>query len=186
MNHRYQAPVRYRTEFEIWGLPLVDVRVGEVVDGQYRRGIARGWIAVGDMAFGALAAVGGVAVGGIALGGLSLGAVALGGLALGGLGIGGAAIGVCAIGGAAIALELAVGGFALSRDVAVGGLAIAPHANPPGMMQSLNDRYLNRYPEMQRAAQAILFVVPLVVLLIVWRFKNKDETIDTRKPTSRS
>ncbi|HET9233814.1 MAG TPA: hypothetical protein VFP10_06720 [Candidatus Eisenbacteria bacterium] len=190
MNYRYQAPVRYRTEFEIWGLPLVDVRMGEVVDGQYRRGIARGWIAVGDIAFGVLGALGGVAVGGVAVGGLSLGAVALGGLALGGLALGGGAIGVWALGGAAIALELAVGGFAMSRDVAVGGLALAPHANPPGMVQSLNDRYLMRYPGMQRASQAVLFIVPLVVLFVLWRSKQKnDETIGgpgPSKPSSRN
>ena len=36
----------YRTRLALLGLPLVDVSTGRVVNGVYRRGIARGWIAI--------------------------------------------------------------------------------------------------------------------------------------------
>ena len=45
--------------FRLLGIPLVHIASGRVENGQYHRGVARGWIAVGDIAF--------VAVGGAAL-----------------------------------------------------------------------------------------------------------------------
>lgn len=118
-----------RSRITILGLPLLHVATSRIVDGRYRRGIARGWIAVGDVSFGVLISVGGVAVGGIALGGLALGIVPIAGLAVGIYALGGGAIGVCAAGGAAIAWSAALGGLAIARDVALGGAAIAAHAN---------------------------------------------------------
>ena len=46
----------YRSSASLFGLPLVHVAMGQVVDGQYRRGTAKGWVAVGDVAYGALLA----------------------------------------------------------------------------------------------------------------------------------
>jgi hypothetical protein len=181
MNSNVTTPGRYRTEFEIWGLPLIDVRLGNVVNGQYRRGIAKGWIAIGDIAFGPVFALGGVAFGGIALGGLSLGVLALGGLALGGLVLGGCAIGIWAIGGAAIGLKLALGGLAISGDAAWGGVAIAPHANPPGA-PGFELPFSQRFSKLQTPARLILFALPLV-LFLVFRARAREENVgSTRSP----
>ena len=72
----------YKTRRTLAGLPLIHVATGQVVDGRYRRGIARGWIAVGDVSFGVLLSIGGAAFGGVALGGLGVGVLSIGGLAL--------------------------------------------------------------------------------------------------------
>lgn len=119
----------YRSSFELLGIPFVHIAVGGARDGEWKRGIARGWIAIGDISFGVLLSVGGLAFGGISLGGLSLGAITLGGLALGGYSLGGLAIGYLAMGGLALGIEGAVGGAAIAKDFALGGLAIAAHAN---------------------------------------------------------
>lgn len=121
------GPMEFRSRASLFGLPLVHVTVGRVVDGQLRRGIATGWIAVGDVAFGVLFACGGVAVGGLSVGGASLGALSLGGLAIGLGAMGGLAVGLVAAGGAAFAWYLALGGLAVARDTAFGGLALARH-----------------------------------------------------------
>jgi len=166
--------MHYRTEFEIWGLPLVEIKTGQMVNGRYERGIARAWIALGDVAFGMLLSVGGIAMGGIAFGGLSLGALAVGGLAIGASAMGGAAVGIWAIGGAAIALKIALGGFAMSGDVAVGGVAIAPHANPAGVT-GIPQASWQRFSRWQAPARLILLALPVVVLFTLWRSRMRDE-----------
>jgi hypothetical protein len=118
-----------KSSIQLLGLPLVHVTTGQLVDGRYRRGVARGWIAVGDVAFGFSSRLEVLAVGGISIGGLALGGLAFAGVAIGGFALGGLAIGVAAVGGAALAWSAAVGGLAIARDVALGGLAIATHAN---------------------------------------------------------
>jgi len=123
--------MNYRSDFELLGLPFVHVAMGAVDDGQWKRGVARGWIAIGDVAFGVLLSMGGIAFGGVALGGLSLGFLTLGGLALGGYAIGGLALGYLAIGGLAVGFQGALGGAAIAKLFAIGGIAIAEHANDP-------------------------------------------------------
>ena len=105
----------YRSETELFGLPLVHVTRGiDPRTGFFR--VAKGIIAIGDVAVGFLA-LGGIAIGGIAIGGLGLGLIAIGGLALGAITIGGFSAG----------LLFAFGGVAFSLKVAIGGLAFAPH-----------------------------------------------------------
>lgn len=113
---------RYRTDFELLGLPFISIASGASVERGEMVGHARGFIAIGDMATGVIAiggfarglvALGGAAVGAVTLGGLSVGAlVAVGGLAIGSLAIGGGAVGGAAIGGGAIG-HYACGGGAL-------------------------------------------------------------------------
>lgn len=117
------------SSLRLFGLPILHIATGQMVDGRYQRGIARGWIAVGDIAFGVLLAVGGVAVGGVSIGGFALGIVAFAGISIGVFALGGFAVGVAAVGGAAVAWWAAAGGLALARDVALGGVAAANHAN---------------------------------------------------------
>ncbi|HJS75132.1 MAG TPA: hypothetical protein VJ921_12660 [Vicinamibacteria bacterium] len=119
----------YKSGFELLGLPFVHVAMGELEDGRWKRGVARGWIAIGDVAFGILFSAGGVAFGGVAVGGVAIGALTLAGLALGGYSLGGLAVGYLAVGGLAVAVQGAAGGAAVAKTFAIGGLAIAEHAN---------------------------------------------------------
>jgi hypothetical protein len=121
--------MRHVSRTRLLGLPLLEIHTGGVVDGRYRRGVARAWIAVGDVAFGVLFAAGGVAVGGVGIGGIAVGAFSLGGLALGAAAVGGGALGGWAVGGAAFALHAALGGLAVAGAFAQGGAAVAAHAN---------------------------------------------------------
>jgi len=97
----------YRSERELFGLPLVHIVYGLGVNpltGRIR--VAKGIIAIGN-----------IAVGGLAIGGLSLGVVSFGGLALG----------LAAFGGMAIGLLLALGGMAVGF-IAIGGGALGCYA----------------------------------------------------------
>jgi hypothetical protein len=123
--------MEYRSRARLFGLPLLHVATGSLVDGRYHRGVARGWVAVGDVSFGLLLSIGGIAAGGIALGGISVGGLAIAGVALGLFSAGGLALGLGALGGAAVAWSAAEGGLAVARDFALGGVAFATHANDP-------------------------------------------------------
>jgi len=97
----------YRSERELFGVPLVHIVWGRGVDpatGRIR--VAKGIIAVGP-----------IALGGLAFGGLSCGLVSFGGLA----------VGLIALGGGAVGILLALGGLAIGT-VAIGGLAIGYYA----------------------------------------------------------
>lgn len=96
----------YRSQAQLWGLPLVHIATG--LDPRTgRRRVARGIIAIGDAAVGGLA-IGGTAFGVIAVGGLAVGLISLAGMAVGVLlAVGGMALGAIALGG------LAIGGIAL-------------------------------------------------------------------------
>lgn len=95
----------YRSQSELFGLPLVHVACGYNPSTGMPR-IAKGIIAIGN-----------IAVGGLAVGGLSLGVISFGGLALG----------LIAIGGAAVGLLLALGGLAVGF-IAIGGAAVGYYA----------------------------------------------------------
>jgi hypothetical protein len=106
----------YRTEAELFGLPLIHVAQGiDPKTGKPR--VARGIIAIGNIAIGALS-LGSVALGGLTFGAVSLGVVSIGGVCFGVL---------IALGGVAVAGWFAVGGVALSLMFAVGGLVLAPY-----------------------------------------------------------
>lgn len=127
----------YRSEQELFGLPLVHIVRGAGFDpatGKLR--VAKGIIAIGPMAVGGLA-IGGSAFGVLSFGGLAVGLVAFGGAAIGaGLAIGGLAIGTVAVGGAAI------GYYALGGGVwgvhTFGGNAQDP--NMPEFLKNLFNR----------------------------------------------
>lgn len=105
----------YRSEAEIFGLPLIHITRGFDPDTGRRR-VTKGVIAIGDVAIGVIA-VGGVALGGIAIGGSALGLLAFGGLALG----------LIAFGAVAFGLDFAMGVIAFSTMTAIGWHAVAPH-----------------------------------------------------------
>jgi hypothetical protein len=115
VGYGYGWGYEYRSDLEIFGLPLIHIAQGiDPKTGGPR--IAKGILAVGNIAIG-FVAVGGMAAGGIVLGGMSVGVIAIGGVA----------IGAVALGGVALAVLLAVGGVALSFLYAFGGAAIAPY-----------------------------------------------------------
>jgi len=118
---------RYKSEVQLFGLPLVHVALGPSDDGPV--GKARGIIAIGDqaigwVAIGALArgwlAIGGFAIGAVAIGGAGVGLIAVGGGAVGGIALGGGAVGAVAFGGGA-AGGIATGGGAAGYLVQAGG-----------------------------------------------------------------
>jgi hypothetical protein len=81
----------YRSEAELFGLPLVHIAQGvDPKTGAPR--VGKGIIAIGNMAVGVVAP-GGLALGGITIGGASIRVFALGGFALGGITLGGVSIG---------------------------------------------------------------------------------------------
>lgn len=116
LSYYYNWNFEYKSEAELFGLPLVHIARGiDPQTGMPR--VAIGIIAVGNIAIGGLA-LGGVAMGGITLGGMSFGVLSLGGISIGLL---------AALGGMALGGLFAVGGLAVSLMYAIGGLALAPH-----------------------------------------------------------
>jgi hypothetical protein len=167
--------MEYRSKATVLGLPLVHIATGAVVDGRYRRGIAKGWFAVGDLAFGVLFACGGIAVGGITLAGGALGLISIGGVALGLCAVGGLSVGVLALGGAAFAWYAAIGGLAVAHDYAIGGLALArnvihPQASGPTSYPSIP------HPPFRWSDALVLIglIAALVVAFLALRARRKE------------
>jgi hypothetical protein len=128
---RGRRAVRWSTEREFLGLPLVDVALGRV-DGE--KGHARGVVAIGDTATGVVAfgvharglvALGITAIGAFSVGWLGVGAFAMGGLVGGLVAFGAGAVGVYAMGGAALGV-VAVGALAVG-EYAAGFTALGDH-----------------------------------------------------------
>src|SRR5262249_48388135 len=75
--------MNYVSRTKLFGLPLIHVTAGRMVNGRIEKGVAKGWIAIGDKAFGVLFAMGRVAVAIIPMGALSIGVIPSGLCALG-------------------------------------------------------------------------------------------------------
>jgi hypothetical protein len=167
--------MNYRTSVRFLGLPLVHFDQGRVVDGVYRRGMARGWVAVGDVAVGPLVAVGGVSLGGISIGGLAVGFLPVGGLALGVAALGGLAAGALAVGGAAIAWFAAFGGLAVAREYARGGVAVARHANDMVASDYFSAHPFFRTGEWLMDFSSLLVFIPATVgiMALLWRWSRR-------------
>lgn len=165
--------MNYSSDLKVLGLPLLHITFGGMVDGHYKRGIAKGWIAIGDISFGVLFSLGGVAVWGVAFGGVSAGLLSLGGMAIGGLALGGCAFGILAVGGAAIGAYSALGGLAVAFEFARGGAAIAHHAN-----DSLAATYFDNSlfyvlaQTLLRYSRWLVVLAFLPVLLNLWKKKR--------------
>lgn len=125
----------YRSERELFGLPLVHIVSGNRIDpatGKLR--VAKGIIAIGPIAIGGLA-LGGSAIGVVSFGGAALGLIAVGGAAVGVLlALGGLAIGLVAIGGAAI------GYYALGGGV-IGVHALGGNAQDPNLGEFFREHF---------------------------------------------
>jgi len=125
----------YRSERQLFGLPLVHIVSGNRIDpvtGKLR--VAKGIIAIGPIALGGLA-LGGSAIGVVSFGGAALGLIAVGGAAIGVLLVlGGLAIGLVAIGGAAI------GYYALGGGV-IGVHALGGNAQDPNLVEFFREHF---------------------------------------------
>jgi hypothetical protein len=95
---KQKRTVRYRSKWNVLGLPLISIAFGPDSCTKQSIGLAR---AIGGVAGGAIA-IGGVSLGGVAIGGITVGGLILGGIAVGGIACGGVAIGHYARGGAVI------------------------------------------------------------------------------------
>jgi hypothetical protein len=129
----------YRSEREVFGLPLVHIVSGRGMDlatGRIR--VAKGIIAIGP-----------VAVGGFAFGGVSLGLVSFGGLALGLIALGGGAIGVLLAGGGLAIGAVAIGGGAMGYYAFGGGVlgvhAFGGNARDPNTLELLRKWFGNGF-----------------------------------------
>jgi hypothetical protein len=112
---RYAIGFEYKSQRNLFGLPLVHVAIGRnPVTGKLR--VAKGILAIGQ-----------VAVGVVAFGGFSAGLIAFGWMALGGLAVAGVALGCLTVGGLSLGLLFAYGGVAVGY-AAYGGIAIGYYA----------------------------------------------------------
>ncbi len=128
----------YRSTTNLFGLPLVHIRIGD------RFAILKkpvtAWIAIGNRAVGGLFAFGCRAIAPVSIGWMSLGVVSVGGLNAGVFAVGGIVFGVWTLFGAlavgwqsfgylAVAWQAARGEFSLAHDFALGRIAHAAQAN---------------------------------------------------------
>lgn len=164
--------MNYVSKARFLGLPLLHVATGRLVDGAYRRGIARGWIAIGDVALGVFFATGGISAGCVSLGGLATGILPFGGLALGIAAFGGLAIGVLALGGAAFGWSASLGGLAVARDFALGGAAIARHANDVMAREYFATHAFFRSASHVMSYAFVLVFIPVIAALVA-RFRRR-------------
>jgi RNA polymerase sigma factor (sigma-70 family) len=133
-----KAAFEYRSRANLFGWPLIHVRIGDRFD--VIRGPVKAWIAIGSShAVGLIFASGGLAIAPISFGGIAIGLLPFGALALGALSVGAGSLGIWAYGGLAIgwqtfcgcglAWHSATGGIVAARDFALGGFAHAAQAN---------------------------------------------------------
>ena len=120
----------YRSEWRLFGAPVVHVALDVMEEGGRRRP-ARGWIAVGDSARG-LVAIGPSAVGGLAFGGVSAGLVPVGFLAVGVFPIGALALGLGAAYGLLAVAPVGMGCLAAGY-FGVGAFVLALHPLTQGI-----------------------------------------------------
>jgi RNA polymerase sigma factor (sigma-70 family) len=130
--------LEYHSRAELFGLPLIHVRIGDRF--AVLKKPVKAWIAIGNSAIGVLFAFGGMAIAPLSVGGLSIGVLSFGGLGVGVFALGGVALGVWPLFGGlaigwqaagcfAIAWKAAAGDFALAHDFALGRIARAAQAN---------------------------------------------------------
>jgi RNA polymerase sigma factor (sigma-70 family) len=128
----------YRSRTNLFGLPLIHVRIGDRFD--ILRGPVKAWIAIGSShSIGVIFASGGIAIAPISFGGIAIGLLPFGAISMGMFSIGAISLGVWAFGGLSIGWQVfcsvgvawnaAMGGMAIAHDFAAGRIAHAAQAN---------------------------------------------------------
>lgn len=134
LKEAWHVPLIMKSKRTLFGLPLIDIAVGQVFETGRVKKHARGIIAIGDFAQGFIAigklsrgfiAIGIGSIGIFSFGAGCIGLVSVGAVAFGGLAIAGLAAGVIAIGGIAIGAA-AAGGVSLGY-YAFGGVAFGKY-----------------------------------------------------------
>jgi RNA polymerase sigma factor (sigma-70 family) len=173
----------YRSRTELFGLPLVHVRIGDRFS--VLRKPVTAWIAMGESAIGGLFAMGACAIAPVSIGGLSLGLLSLGGLAVGGVALGGIALGVWPLFGGliigwqafngcfAIGWNAAVGAFALAHDFALGRFAFAAQANNEIAGQFIYPNVFFRCAEFVNRHWLWLNLFWMIPFFVQWRVAHR-------------
>ena len=167
------AAYEYRSRWNLLGLPLVHVRMGDRFD--VLRGPVKAWIAIGSShAVGGLFAFGGIAVapvsfGGIAIGLLPFGAIGIGLISLGAISLGVWSFGALAIGwqvdaGCGLAWNAGIGGLVFARDFALGGIAHAAQANTELAKQFIQQSWFFRCAQfVSDHGLWMIWIIPVVL-----------------------
>lgn len=174
---------RYRSEAELFGVPIISVAFGARPEFGEIHGRAVGIIAIGDVARGGIAiggnamgvvAAGGMAIGLASMGGLSIGLVtALGGMTIGGFPVGGFGLGGVATGGGAVGV-VAQGGMAIGY-YARGGGVIGQYKISPGRADPEAVKFFDLVSPVLggsgarglQVPQAVVVSLSMVVLLVM-------------------
>jgi len=179
----------YRSQSNLFGLPLVHIRLGDRFDVLKRPVTA--WIAVGTHAVGGFFAFGSIAIapcsiGLCAVGLFPFGAVAFGLLTLGGFGVGVWTLGVMAVGWqaagcCALAWNAAMGGVALAHDFALGGIAHAAQANNDIAGQFIRPNLFFHCSQILFRYVAWLNLIWVVPLVVEWRVIARKRSCQEQK-----
>jgi len=152
-DHFPEAAFEYCSRWRLFGLPLIQVRLGDRFD--VARPPIKAWIAIGSShAIGVIFAWGGLAVAPISMGGIAVGLLSFGAIAVGVIPVGAAALGVWAYGGLALGWDVmsccglawnaASGAMVVARNFASGAVAYASQANTEVARQFLQQNLFFR------------------------------------------
>ncbi|MGP8021991.1 MAG: RNA polymerase sigma factor [Limisphaerales bacterium] len=173
----------YRSRTELFGLPLVHIRVGDRFSALKRP--VKAWIAVGESAIGGLFAFGTFTIAPLSIGGFSFGILSLGGLGVGVFALGGIALGVWPLFGGfsagwqafcgclAFGWNAAVGEFALAHDFALGHIAYAAQANNDIARQFIEPNFIFRCTQFINHHWFWLNLLWMVPFFVMWRMGRR-------------
>jgi hypothetical protein len=191
-GHFPPAAFEYRSRWNLFGLPLVHVRLGDRFD--MLRGPVKAWVAIGSShAVGVLFASGGIAVAPVSFGGIAIGLLPFGAIGAGLVSLGAMSLGVWAFGGLAagwqvfcgcgVAWNAAMGGLAFAHDYALGGIAHAAQANTEIARQFIQNNLFFRCAKIvsDHSFWLILFSMIPVTLMsrVVSRARRRREQGDS-------
>jgi RNA polymerase sigma factor (sigma-70 family) len=174
-----EPALEYRSRVNLFGLPLVHIRVGDRF--AILKKPVRAWIAVGNRAVGGLFAFGTMAIAPLSIGALSVGLLSVGGLSVGVFALGAISLGIWTCFGAvaagwqafdgcfAIAWQAAAGNFALAHDFALGRIAHAAQANNDIARQFIEPKLFFRCAEFLNCHWLWLILFWIVPMFIQWR-----------------
>jgi hypothetical protein len=168
-GHFPQSAFEYRSRWQLLGLPLLHVRMGDRFD--VVRPPVKAWIAIGSShAIGLIFAWGGMAVAPISVGGIAIGVLPFGAIAGGLVPTGAIALGVWACGGLALGWQVtcacgfawnaAAGCIATAHSFAVGYMAQAAQANT-----EIARQFIQQSPFFQISA---IIKKHSILLMLVW------------------
>jgi RNA polymerase sigma factor (sigma-70 family) len=167
------AAYEFRSRANLFGLPLLHIRLGDRFD--VLRGPVKAWIAIGSShAVGVIFAFGGIAVAPLSFGGIAIGLLPFGAIGMGLISMGAISLGVWSFGGLAVGWQVdsgvglawnaAFGGLAFAHDFALGGIAHAAQANTELAKQFFQQSWFFRAGKfISDHGLWMIFVIPLIL-----------------------